>query len=265
MKFFQNDQWERAIQLPIMGDKKRTCSIEGLEKLFREVICFAAGECRVQNSGIVSTTLSGGVDSSFCLGMIREGWSSAIHTFTVGKDESHPDVVHARQVSEIFETTHHEIIPSVEKIQEVRKILATIWPGINHTNGDVAVYLAYEMISQNGFNACITHDGIDEILGGYWEHQMFDDPKLKLDVFQKLWKSLFSSHLSPLLKKAEFFKVNVFFPYLDFDLVKYLTSLPLDQRTMRGRTKIPLREIAKKYLPSEIIKRKKVGFCSALD
>ena len=46
-------------------------------------------------------------------------------------------------------------------------------------------------------------------------------------------------------------------PFLDKDLVKFVFSLP---ESVRGSKKVLVKEVAKKYLPSEIINRRKKGF-----
>jgi asparagine synthetase B (glutamine-hydrolysing) len=47
--------------------------------------------------------------------------------------------------------------------------------------------------------------------------------------------------------------------------VKYISGIPVHERTSHDESKIPLRNIARKYLPPEIIERQKIGFCSGLD
>jgi asparagine synthase (glutamine-hydrolysing) len=49
-------------------------------------------------------------------------------------------------------------------------------------------------------------------------------------------------------------------PYLDLDLVNYSTRIPVDLKMKGTRTKYLLRKISEKYLPHEVIHRKKSGF-----
>jgi asparagine synthase (glutamine-hydrolysing) len=53
-------------------------------------------------------------------------------------------------------------------------------------------------------------------------------------------------------------------PYCDYDLVKYVTSLPHDYRLKGLRSKHILKEVAKEWIPSSIAERKKVGFDSPI-
>ena len=49
-------------------------------------------------------------------------------------------------------------------------------------------------------------------------------------------------------------------PYLDVPLVEFITSLPIDKKFCKGTGKALLKEVAKDYIPPELIKRKKKGF-----
>ncbi len=53
-------------------------------------------------------------------------------------------------------------------------------------------------------------------------------------------------------------------PYCDYDLVAYTTSLPHEYRLKGLRSKHILKEIAKAWIPPEIVERKKVGFDSPI-
>jgi asparagine synthase (glutamine-hydrolysing) len=53
-------------------------------------------------------------------------------------------------------------------------------------------------------------------------------------------------------------------PYCDYELVKYTTSLPHEYRLKGLRSKHILKEIAKAWIPPEIVERKKVGFDSPI-
>lgn len=54
-------------------------------------------------------------------------------------------------------------------------------------------------------------------------------------------------------------------PFLDNDLVELAFSLPSDIKVRRGNTKWVVKEVARAYLPDEIVDRRKVGFRVPLD
>lgn len=53
-------------------------------------------------------------------------------------------------------------------------------------------------------------------------------------------------------------------PLCDYELVKYVTSLPASFRLRGNRSKFIFKEIAKQWIPREIVERKKVGFDSPI-
>jgi asparagine synthase (glutamine-hydrolysing) len=59
--------------------------------------------------------------------------------------------------------------------------------------------------------------------------------------------------------------VEVRVPYLDNELCDYIYNIPAQLKMKGLETKYILKEIAKKYLPKEIIYRKKVGFSEPID
>lgn len=189
------------------------------------------------------------------------GPNTQIHTFTIGRNKNHPDIVFARKVSALFGTLHTEFIPTAKHIRMAEIELFKKWPEEERRPGNIAVFLMYKLIASLGFECVIAHDGIDELLGGYWEHRSGHD---QVAAFEKNWNSLAEKHLILLERKAKSFYVEVVLPYLQKEVVDYITRIPVNQRTSFEISKAPLREIAKKYLPDEIIKRKKVGFCDAL-
>lgn len=53
-------------------------------------------------------------------------------------------------------------------------------------------------------------------------------------------------------------------PLCDYALVEFVTSLPVEMRLRGTRSKHIFKEVAKRYLPKEIVERKKVGFDSPI-
>ncbi len=258
--------WRNAIEMPVATKTSKWDCAE-LEAILTESISQCVVECLRINKGVICTTLSGGLDSSFCLAKIREivGYDTMICTFTVGGSEQYPDVQFARIISQKYKTRHYEIIPTISDIAEAEKKIRSLWKNDSCTLGDVAVFLAYQEVDNRGFSCVIAHDGIDELLGGYWEHRKHHSLRSTEHAFEDLWGKLGDAHLLPLERKSHHFVVSVILPYLQRAVVEYIAKIPLACRTSRRVSKRPLRNIAKKYLPAEVIDRKKKGFCSALD
>jgi len=262
----EDKKLQKSLRMSIIGPTLVPLSLPDLDNLLTEVIGSAAEECLKLNNGEICTTLSGGLDSSFCLAKIREivGQKVKINTFTIGPEETYPDIQYARRVAKLFHTVHTELIPSYSEMGKARAELAISSPGGITYPGDLATFMIYQEMSKFGQRCVIAHDGIDELLGGYWEHRRHKNAADKLQAFTDLWSRLWPEHIQSLQRKAEKFGIKVILPYLHPDLVSFLNRISLDERTSRTVSKIPLRTLAKKYLPLEIIERSKLGFCGAL-
>lgn len=260
---YVND-WKEVISMRIIEKENHRWGVDELEIILSKSIEVCAKKCLRDNSGKIYTTLSGGLDSSFCLAVLRRiiDPGVAIHTFTIGGSERHPDIQFARQISRQFKSIHHEFIPTIQEIEKARNELAILnEEGIEN----LGVLLIYKFIS--GFHpySVIVHDGVDELLGGYWEHRAPREKLEKVRVFEDFWHKLEGNHLLPLERKAERFNISLIFPYLQKKVVEYISRIPIEARTTHENSKVPLRDIAERYLPSEVIRREKKGFNAAME
>lgn len=82
----------------------------------------------------------------------------------------------------------------------------------------------------------------DKLIALYLRSYLMDDILVKMDR-----ASMFNS-------------LEVRTPFLDFELVEFLNSLPAKFKIKRGKTKIILKNILKNKIPKEILKRRKKGF-----
>lgn len=263
---FQLTGWKEGLSLPVIAEFNPQWNLNELEKILTDSIRRCAEVCLEKNNGLICMTLSGGLDSSFCLAKIREifGPRIPVHTFTVSGSKTYPDFKFANLVSGIFNTIHHSFIPDNHDINRGKCLIAQYWPEEHIFRGDVAVLILYKCIAAYGMKCVTALDGIDELLGGYWDHRRHQGLKEKTGAFQKRWGFLEKNHLIPLERSSRHFGIKVIFPYLQKPVIEYISRIPLDDRTSFEKSKIPLRMIAQPYLPIEILTRKKKGFCDAL-
>lgn len=259
--------WRSGIKLPVISTPNKSWNRAEFEKILKIAISTCVYYCQQENNERIGTTLSGGLDSSLCLAIIRSlvGTRVEIHTFTTGGSIEHPDIQAARSVSKLFGTIHHELIPTKQQVEQAKQKVFSTWRDEPNRLANVGVFLTYNHIAREGFRSVLAHDGIDELLGGYWEHRQPNDEKEKIKAFETFWGNLANDHLLLLERKARHFEIEVIFPYLQQAVIEYISAMPVNERTTRQVSKIPLRTIAEKYLPREIIDRKKIGFCSVLD
>lgn len=267
------NDWHEVVKLPIATPEK-PWSLDGLEDLFRESIEVVTIQSLKDNHGIIYTTLSGGVDSSLCLAIIAELCppETEIHTFTAGGSKKHPDIQFARKVAELFNTTHHEIIVNPKDKEQIIREFTDFYGDSPQTKtmierADINVWAVYHEIAKTGAKSVIAHDGIDELMGGYWLHRQsaIEGREGQEEVFRKFWGELEPEHLIPLESTAHHFGIQLLFPYLQKRLVEYIAHIPVNERASFASGKIPLKEIARKYVwPKEVVDRKKRGFVDAL-
>lgn len=261
--------WRESLRKSIVKMENPHWNIEEFEQILLKVIGNYAKEYSYRNHGVIYTTLSGGIDSSLCLAMIRKvlGDGVKICTYTLGGNSQHPDIMFAKKVAEKFKTVHHSFIPTKRMLDTARVRLVSMFPNISEERiqDSLGVYFVYTIISQNALpgSFVIAHDGIDELMGGYWKHRTSNDSRKKKAAFRHFWKRLYPDHLAPLIQIAHSRGLNVELPYMDPEIVEYISHIPVQDRTSHDISKIPLRKIAEKYLPKEIIKRRKLGFCDA--
>lgn len=246
----------------------------------------------------LSFLLSGGIDSSLILALIRKLYPKVlISTFTMAKSKDYPDMVFARKISDLFDTNHNEIILSDE---EYRKFLIEYNKFKRYDfKGDINVYiLCY--YAKKFSNIIVTGDGGDECFGGYWLHKhplghketgtiksfgrihstprkylkemvnmgfrdfLFKDKSQKEDydaVWEYFVKIMAPRHLSPLWHTAKVLNVEVYIPLLSDRLINFMRNLPYTERVGRKIEK----ELALLYLPRSVLERESIGFDVALE
>lgn len=259
------NDWRKVINLPIIQEESTSWGVKELEDLLIDSIKSCSFKNFKDNRGEIHTTISGGLDSSLCLAIVRKvmGENCPIYTYTIGHSENYSDIIFARKISNFFESIHREFIPSAEEITDVKKRIKESFS--DYKEGNETVFLMYEFIASFIPHSVIVHDGIDELLGGYWKHRSPKSTNKREEAFIDFWTRLEKEHLLPLEKSASRFEISLIFPYLQESLVDYVSKIPVDRRTSHDESKIFLRRIAEKYLPKEIIKRKKIGFSEALN
>jgi asparagine synthase (glutamine-hydrolysing) len=84
--------------------------------------------------------LSGGIDSSAVVGLMRELGASPLRTFSIGfKDQSYNELAHARRIAERFETEHEELILEPKALELTEKLIRHL----DEPLGDFSIFPTY--------------------------------------------------------------------------------------------------------------------------
>jgi asparagine synthase (glutamine-hydrolysing) len=111
----------------------------------------------------VGVSLSGGIDSSGLVAMIRKRHSGPLKTFTLGFDEPWDENDDARFIAERYDTDHHEIVlhePAMNYLKEA--IYFTEEPKVNC----LQLYLLHRFIGEH-VKVALSGLGGDELFAGY--------------------------------------------------------------------------------------------------
>jgi len=256
---------------------------------------------KIPNTEPVALLLSGGIDSSLVLSLLRETQPSlSILTFTIARDKNYPDILFARKIAQIFNTQHYEIIPSPEELDKFSYEFQQISKDEkNRYKGDLSLYILCRL-AKKYTNVVVTGDGGDEIFGGYWLHshplghlekgsiKSFEEihPETRKHIanmvqlgyrnfyfkekseendFNAVWNYfvdiMLPRHIKPLMNITNVFGLKVYTPLWSKPILNFVKTLPFSERIGRKIEE----QIAQKYLPFEIIKRESVGFDIALE
>jgi asparagine synthase (glutamine-hydrolysing) len=111
----------------------------------------------------VGVSLSGGIDSSSIVAMLRQSETGRIMTFTLGFDEPSDELEDARYVARTFETEHHETVLHEPALVHLRDAIRhTEEPKVN----SLQLYLLHRFIGDH-VKVVLSGLGGDELFAGY--------------------------------------------------------------------------------------------------
>ncbi len=152
----------------------------------KESIKYCLGGSRIK--GVL---LSGGIDSSTLVALMRDLGCEGINTFSaIFKEKAFNESSSASLVAKYFNTKHHQILIEPKVILD--SLAAEIYGQFDEPLADASVmptYLVANLARKEGMDVCISGDGGDELFGGY-------------DTYAALRFLKYASNLPPLLKST---------------------------------------------------------------
>jgi asparagine synthase (glutamine-hydrolysing) len=121
----------------------------------------------------VGAYLSGGLDSSLIVALMCElrGGGKGVKTFSAGfGDPRHDELPYARQVSELLNTEHHEVVVGTQDFQELWRKLTWHRDAPISEPADVAVFKLAEL-ARRSVRVVLSGEGSDELFAGYPKHR----------------------------------------------------------------------------------------------
>lgn len=205
----------------------------------------ASIERRLISDVEVGAFLSGGIDSSLIVGIIKKELGKDIATFNVNfAEEEFSEAKYARLVADKFQTKHTEINLKPEDFLEK---LPEALSKMDHPSGDGPnTYVVSEVTKKQGITVALSGLGGDELFAGY------DIFKRIPEVQGKKWLLSFPAYIRKLMAKGLLLKSNsissrkigdvIKQPYFDTEYIYQFNRqvfLDFQIEKMTGRSKLP--------------------------
>ncbi len=123
----------------------------------------------------IACSLSGGIDSSLLVALLRQVTSGSIRTYSLGfakPDEQEWDELPlAREVARRWETEHHELILTPQDL--LRDLVRMVWHLDEPYGGGLPSWYVFEFMSRD-VKVGLTGSGGDELFGSYGKFRRFE-------------------------------------------------------------------------------------------
>lgn len=179
-----------SLEFPPAGEEAKLSEGEAAEQL--RALLSDATRLRLRADVTVGSYLSGGLDSTYIAGLIREHTPESLCTFSIGFANAAYDESKYQELATAFLGTDHRRT-YCEDADIGRVLPEVIW----HTEvpilrtSPVPMYLLSRLVRENGIKVVLTGEGSDEFLGGYDIY--------KEDKIRRFWARAPESALRPLL------------------------------------------------------------------
>ena len=126
-----------------------------------------AVEKQMQAEVPLGAFLSGGIDSSLIVSLMRERSSKKIQTFSVGfEDGEYDESIYATRVARHLGTEHHQIAISDKTAMEIVPLMPTSYDEPFSDSSQIPTFLVSSIAKQH-VKVALSGDGADELFGGY--------------------------------------------------------------------------------------------------
>jgi asparagine synthase (glutamine-hydrolysing) len=156
----------------------------------------------------IGVFLSGGLDSSSLVALMREVSSQPLRTFSIGfKEQSYDELGYARIVAEAFDTQHHEMVISPNAVT----LLAELIHYFDEPFADSSAIPMYwvSKLARDHVKVALSGEGGDEIFAGYQTYTAYK----MAEIYKRLPTTLATAIIPSLVKRLPVSHRKVSFDY----------------------------------------------------
>ncbi|MDD1687215.1 asparagine synthase C-terminal domain-containing protein [Methanoregula sp.] len=193
------------------------------------------------DEGVVA--LSGGVDSTLVACLAKR------ECIAVGIENSH-DLKQARHAAEILGLScTYATITEADIEDALPTVVATI-PRKDPVSTGIALtqYFIARCAGEQGYHRIITGQGADELFGGYTRY--LESTTLEEDLARDFAGLEAQARRDQAI--AALHGTYLSMPYLDIRVVRAARKIPAAKKVTSGRRKVPLREVAERYISKDL-------------
>ncbi|MBN2408564.1 MAG: asparagine synthase (glutamine-hydrolyzing) [Candidatus Aminicenantes bacterium] len=162
------EYWDIRSGAEAGGDPSKRRLPEVMDELYARLK--EAVKLRLVSDVPLGAFLSGGIDSSTIVGLMRELGASPIKTFSIGFEEtSYNELPYARRTAEMFATEHEEFTIEPRALELTEKLIRHL----DEPFGDFSIFPTYlvSKMARPHVKVILSGDGGDEVFGGYEHYQ----------------------------------------------------------------------------------------------
>ena len=158
--------WDLSPIQPMIIDRSEVADVQaGLRDLLKEAV-----RCRLVSDVPLGAFLSGGLDSSTVVALMRDSHNGPIKTFSIGfNDPSYNELPYARLVAQRFESDHTELTVTPNVADLVPKLVYHFDEPFADSSAVPTYYLS--QLTRQHVTVALGGDGGDEVFAGYMTYQ----------------------------------------------------------------------------------------------
>ena len=208
--------WDLGPIQPLAFDRARA---EELHAQLRDLLNDAV-RCRLISDVPLGAFLSGGLDSSTVVALMRRSHNGPINTFSIGfHDPSYDELPYARLVARRFHTNHTELTVTPDAAHLVPKLVHYFDEPFADSSAIPTYYLS--QLTRQHVTVALGGDGGDEVFAGYLTYQAD-----KLAQLYNRLPGLLTRRLLPAL--AQLLPISDDKVSLDFKARRFVNYAPLE-------------------------------------